>query len=139
MKTQTAIEQWLTFGVVVAFFTLDMANAALPPQWAPLSAHGDDKLYYDQRSLTRDGELVRVNTLANREKGSLMGAKSVVGSLEVQCELWRWRTANYKAYADLNASGALLLDLPVARHWSAIQTGSEKELVARKLCHGTPH
>ena len=36
MKTQTAIEQWLTFGVVVAFFTLDMANAALPPQWAPL-------------------------------------------------------------------------------------------------------
>lgn len=139
MKTQTAIEQWLTFGVVVAFFTLDMANAALPPQWAPLSAYGDDKLYYDQRSLTRDGELVRVNTLANREKGSLMGAKSVVGSLEVQCALWMWRTANYKAYADLNASGALLLDLPVARHWSAIQAGSEKELVARKLCLGTPH
>ena len=139
MKTRTTIEQWLTFGIVVTFFTLDMANAALPPQWAPLSAYGDDKIYYDQRSMTREGELVRVNTLANREKGSLMGAKSVVGSLEVQCELWRWRTANYKAYADLNASGALMLYLPVALHFSAIQNCSDKDLVARKLCQGTPH
>lgn len=139
MKTRTAIKQWLTIGIVVACFTLDTAIAAPPPQWAPLSEHGDYKLYYDQQSLTREGELVRIDTLANRENGSFMGAKSVVGSLEVLCELWKWRTANYKAYADLNASGALLFHLPVARHWSAIQAGSEKELVARKLCQGTKH
>ena len=99
----------------------------------------DLPVYQSVRVLLREGELVRIDTLANRENRSFMGAKSVVGSLEVLCELWKWRTANYKAYADLNASGALLFHLPVARHWSAIQAGSEKELVARKLCQGTKH
>ena len=137
MNARATLGQCLIFVLVVVLLTMDIAKAIPTPQWLPLGKHGDDKLYYDQQSVTRDGEILRVEILANREKGSLMGAKSVVGSLEVQCELWKWRTAHYKAYADLNASGAPLFDLPLARHWSSIQAGSEKELVAQKLCHRT--
>ncbi|NDA00033.1 MAG: hypothetical protein EBZ03_12645 [Betaproteobacteria bacterium] len=115
-------------------FAIETVTAAQTPDWSLLGINGQNKLYIDQRSVKRDGQVVRAETLLNREQGDWMGARSVVGVLELQCEHWKWRTANYKAYADTYASGALLLELPITRHWSAIEHGSEKDLIAKKLC-----
>ncbi|NCV91125.1 MAG: hypothetical protein EBW19_13330, partial [Betaproteobacteria bacterium] len=68
-------KRWLICSIFSLLFAIETVTAAQTPDWSLLGINGQNKLYIDQRSVKRDGQVVRAETLLNREQGDWMGAR----------------------------------------------------------------
>ena len=114
---------------------LDGANG----EWVGLGRNENFRAYLDQRSVQRNGDLVRVYQLTDFATAQWADERTVVGSIralvEYDCARARTRTLALEAYSEQMGEGRLVANeqKPDAK-WEAIAPGGTGENVRRLVC-----
>ena len=114
---------------------LDGANS----EWVGLGRNENFRAYLDQRSVQRNGDLVRVYQLTDFATAQWADERTVVGSIralvEYDCARARTRTLALEAYSEQMGEGRLVANeqKPDAE-WEAIAPGGTGENVRRLVC-----
>ena len=108
-------------------------------EWVGLGRNENFRAYLDQRSVQRNGDLVRVYQLTDFATAQWADERTVVGSIralvEYDCARARTRTLALEAYSEQMGEGRLVANeqKPDAE-WEAIAPGGTGENVRRLVC-----
>ena len=111
------------------------------PEWIGLGRNENFRAYLDQRSVQRNGDLVRVYQLTDFATAQWADERTVVGSIRALVEYdcararARTRTLALEAYSEQMGEGRLVANeqKPDAE-WEAIAPGGTGENVRRLVC-----
>lgn len=108
-------------------------------EWLAVGRSENFRAYLDQRSLQKDGSLVRVFQLTDFVTAQWADERTVVGSIRAQveydCGQPRTRTLALEAYSEQMGDGRLVATQQVPEpEWEGIKPGSTNEKIRMLVC-----
>jgi hypothetical protein len=108
-------------------------------EWIALGRTENFRVYLDQRSVQRGGDLARVYQLTDFTTAQWLDERTVVGSLkmlvEYDCARPRMRTLAMQAYSEQMAAGRLMAsEQKTDAEWENITPGGSSEIVQKMVC-----
>ncbi len=113
--------------------------AGVAGEWISLGRTENLRLYLDQRSVQRNGELVRVYQLTDFTTAQWVDERTVVGSIrslvEYDCSQPRARTLSLEAYSEQMGEGRLVAsEQKPGADWSGVAPGGIGENTRKLIC-----
>lgn len=119
-------------------FSVFVAGSA-QAEWLALGRTENFRAYLDQKSLEKDGDLVRVFQLMDFVTAQWADERTVVGSIrsqvEYDCRQPRSRTLTLEAYSEQMGDGRLVANERVPNpEWEGVKPGSMSEKIRQLVC-----
>jgi len=114
-------------------------GAASGSEWISLGRTENFRAYLDQRSVQRDGDLVRVFQLTDFATAQWVDERTVVGSIrslvEYDCSQPRARTLSLEAYSEQMGEGRLVAsEQKPDADWNGVAPGGIGENTRKLIC-----
>lgn len=108
-------------------------------EWLALGRTDNFRAYMDQKSLEKDGDLVRVLQLMDFVTAQWADERTVVGSIrsqvEYDCLQPRSRTLSLEAYSEQMGDGRLVANERMPNpDWEGVNPGSMSEKIRQLVC-----
>lgn len=115
------------------------ASPALGQEWIELGRNESARAYLDQRSLQREGDMVRVYQLTDFATAQWVDERRVIGSIrarvEYDCLQARMRTLTLEAYSEQMGEGRLLLsEQNPDAEWEKLAVGGSSARIQELIC-----
>ncbi len=124
---------------IVVFLMGGLLASSAQAEWIALGRDENFRLYVDQKSLQRNGDLVRVFQLMDFVTAQWADERTVVGSIrtlvEYDCVQPRSRTIALDAYSEQMGDGRRVASEQLADpEWGAVTLGSASERIRQLVC-----